>query len=496
MSASAPAPVTPREGVDHAVGAAAESQRQVDWREGAPQAGWMTGLADALDAEAAQLVRLAVRETALPEQRLVGEVARTSGQLRFLAAGASRGAFLDARLDSRDPSTTPPRPDLRSQLAPMGVVGVFAASNFPFAFSVLGGDTASALAAGCSVVVKAHEGHPELSRRTAAIADEALTAAGAPPALLGVVEGRECGALLVQHPSVRAVGFTGSLAGGRALALLASQRPDPVPFYGELGSINPVVVLPAAAQERPEGLARELVAVISASLGQLCTKPGLVFVPARCRIPHLVGQVVADVAGGPLLTRGIGDAFEAAADRRRDLAGVSMTSGRGGPGASATVYTCDLATYREHAEELGTECFGPTCVLVEYDEVAEVVQALEAHTGSLTGSLHTGAAGAGSDDAVRVWRALERISGRVVHDGWPPGTAVTWAQHHGGPWPSATLPFTSVGAGAVRRFQRPIAYQEAPDPLLPAALRDGNPLGVERLVDGVPSPALVRRSDG
>ncbi len=459
--------------------AAAETLRRIP---DVVRAGWLDAVADALDAGRDELVPIARRETHLAEARLVGEVARTTGQLRMLADVVREGSYLEAVLDSADPTAAPPRPDLRRMLVPLGPVVNFAASNFPFAFSVAGGDTAAALAAGCPVIVKAHSGHRELSRRTAEIVARALAEAGAPDGVFLLAEGREVGTALVAHPLVKAGSFTGSIAGGRALFDIAARRPDPIPFYGELGSINPVIVSPGADAARAEELATGLAASFTLGAGQFCTKPGLVFVPAGSRIPELAAASVAAATPAQLLTGSIGDAYAGGWDDLVSIDGVDvLAEATAGPeGVTPGVVRATLEVFAAEPR-LREELFGPATVLVTYSDIARVAAAVSGLDGSLTGTVHAEA----DEDVTAVVGALSDRVGRVLFGGWPTGVAVTWSQHHGGPWPATTSLFTSVGATSVRRFQRPLAFQDAPHTALPEALQDGNPLGIPRRVDGV-----------
>ena len=454
------------------------------------RARWLESLADALEADRAELVTIAHHETHLSTTRLEGEVTRTASQLRFFAGVAREGSYLEAAVDSPDPATIPPRPDLRRMLRPIGTVAVFTASNFPFAFSVLGNDTASALAAGCAVVVKAHPGHPELSRRTAEVAVAALARAGAPEGVFSLVEGVEAGVELVQHPSIAAVGFTGSERGGRALFDLACARPAPIPFYGELGSINPVVVTAAAARERAADLAAGLVGSFTRDGGQYCTKPGLVFVPSGTGFEDSLANAVADAPAQRLLTDGMTSAFAhgAAGFARRDdveVIGTVRESGaesESGEASAPVVIVVDAPDFIASSEEFQTECFGPLTVVVRYADDAQLAAAIGALEGSLTATIQH----APDQDVSALADALSRIAGRVLFNGWPTGVAIAWAQHHGGSWPATTASVhSSVGATAIRRFLTPVAYQDAPASALPAELRDGNPLGVPRREDGV-----------
>jgi NADP-dependent aldehyde dehydrogenase len=444
-----------------------------------------------LEAHDDELIAIADAETALGTTRLVGEVARTTGQLRMFASVVRDGAFLEVTIDHPDPAATPPRPDLRRYLLPVGPVGVFTASNFPFAFGVAGGDTASALAAGCPVVVKGHPGHPELSRRTAAIVGASVVDHGLAPGTFAHVEGLEEGIHLVEHPAIKAVGFTGSLEVGRLLFDRAAGRPDPIPFYGELSSINPVVVSPRAAERRGVEVARGLLASMTLGVGQFCTNPGIVLVPASHDLTAEVGALLADGEPvgepRPMLNQRILDAYVDGVERLRglgtlDVVAGSVTSADAGV-ASPIVFVTDVDGFRVHREILGHECFGPSSVLVRYDSLAQLEDLLRDMPGALTASLH-----AEEDEYDVIGDILARLrgfAGRIVVDGWPTGVAVTWTMHHGGPWPATTNALhTSVGATAARRFLRPITFQDAPAGLLPEVLHDDNPLGVPRRVDG------------
>jgi NADP-dependent aldehyde dehydrogenase len=481
--------------VDDAVRAAAASGLAGSSR--ADRARWIRAIAHALDDHRDELVGLAHDETHLSRARLTGEVTRTVTQLRFFAGVVDDGSYLEATIDSPDPSLIPPRPDLRRMLRPIGVVAVFAASNFPFAFSVVGNDTASALAAGCPVVVKAHPGHPELSRRVAGIARDALAASGAPTDALVLVEGVEAGVELVRHPLVAAVGFTGSTRGGRALFDLAAARPAPIPFYGELGSINPVVITPGAAADDVTGLASGLAASFTRDGGQYCTKPGLVFVPAGTGFEAALAGAASESPGQQLLTAGMTEAFARGSEALGGRDDVEVLVAGVRPGAAATtdvaiestptVVATNAAAFLADPETYLEEHFGPLTVVVGYSDAnpgGDLDHALAALEGSLTGTVRHGA----SDDPElldRLTAALSAVAGRVLYDGWPTGVAIAWAQHHGGAWPASTASVhTSVGATAIRRWLAPVAYQDAPQSVLPLELRDGNPLGIPRREDG------------
>jgi NADP-dependent aldehyde dehydrogenase len=456
--------------------------------------------ADALDDAVERLVRIAEEETALGIGRLTGEVGRTSFQLRMFADMVERGDHLELTIDHAGPTDMGPRPDLRRWLVPVGPVAVFAASNFPFAFSVAGGDTASALASGCPVVVKAHPGHPRTSRAVTELVQGAVAAVGGPAGTLTLVEGFEAGPKLVQHPAIRAVGFTGSEAGGRALAELAAARPDQIPFYGELGSINPLVVTPAAARTRGRDITDGLVGSVTLGVGQFCTKPGLTLLPNDTdgrRIAHDVAQRLAQQPPARMLTTSIAEGYTQRAQIRGAIFAKSATTtdapsvpacapsaeppdGEPIPatavtGASVTVNAADLSP------ELTSECFGPFTVLALYNSVEELTELLHTLPGSLTGTVHS----VDEDpDAARIVDTLTERVGRIVHNGYPTGVAVTWAMQHGGPWPSSTNPgHTSVGQTGIRRWQRPVTFQDSPPRLLPAELRDDYP-GAWRRIDG------------
>ncbi|MFG2005562.1 aldehyde dehydrogenase (NADP(+)) [Spirillospora sp. NPDC048911] len=427
----------------------------------AARAAFLRGIADRLDEAAGELIPLAAEETGLAPDRLTGEMARTTGQLRLFAGVVEDGGFLDIVIEDGDPA-------LYRLNRPIGPVAVYAASNFPFAFSVAGGDTASALAAGCPVVVKAHPGHPRTSRRTAELVREAL--AKAPEGTFAMVEGFEAGRALVEHPAIKAAAFTGSTRGGRALFDLASGRPDPIPFYGELGSVNPVFVTPSAARERAEEIARGFAASFTSSSGQLCTKPGLLFLPAGHGLGEMLDGLTGEVTPHPLLTSGIQDAFAEGVAELAARPGVSLLAGRrpdGGDDPAPAVFSVPA---RDLTPELWEEHFGPATLIVEYDTDEELLDAAEAMPGSLTATVHAEPA----DDRL-AGALLDKVrdrAGRVVFNGWPTGVAVTAAMHHGGPWPATTAPsHTSVGTTAIRRFLVPVVYQNVPARLLPAPLK-------------------------
>jgi len=458
------------------------------WRalEPAQRAGMLRALADALDDAGDELVSLAIAETHLGETRLRGELVRTTFQLRFLAGVIEEGDYLQACIDPPDGTWPPgPRPDLRRSLRPLGPVAVFAASNFPFAFSVAGGDSASALAAGCPVVLKAHPGHLHLSARCGEIVCRALQEAGAPEGTFSVVEGDEAGRRLVTHPGTSAVAFTGSARVGRMLFDLAVSRPKPIPFYGELGSVNPVFVTRRAAATRLDEILSGYVASFSLGAGQFCTQPGVLLLPAGALEPDRLGGLVAAQPPARLLNDRIDAAFEQRLEALRARPGVEVIA-EGSRQSDGTWTPTLLRTTAEalvaDAEHLLAECFGPVSLVTEYDEEARLVDVAEMLEGQLTATVH----GEPDDDVVAgLLDTLAEKAGRIIWNGWPTSVSVTWAMQHGGPYPATTsLLHTSVGAAAIGRFLRPVAYQGVPDQLLPAALREDNPLRLPRRVDG------------
>ncbi|WP_378059618.1 aldehyde dehydrogenase (NADP(+)) [Actinophytocola glycyrrhizae] len=450
-------------------------------------------VADVLDAAAGELVPLAHLETHLPEKpRLHAELERTTFQLRLLAETVVEGGYLSVTIDS--PDTCWPaggRADLRRMLVPAGPVAVFAASNFPFAFGVAGGDTAAALAVGCPVVLKASPGHPLLSGRVGELVSGALSSAGLPDGVFGVVHGVEEGRALVVDPRIRAGAFTGSRQGGRALFDLACSRPDPIPFHAEMGSVNPVFVTASAAAERAEGIAEGYVASYTLGAGQFCTKPGLVFVPAAAAADfesHVAAALAGHVAA-PLLNDGITARYTAELDTLRSHPAVRVPVA--GEGVAPTLLGCTAADFLAAREELLVECFGPTSMVVRYSSADELLACARAFTGELSAAVH----GAPDDaEAGQLVALLTERVGRVLWNDWPTGVSVTYAMQHGGPYPATTMPgHTSVGTTALRRFLRPVVYQNMPQALLPEVLRDGNPLEVPRRVDGVLSRQTAQR---
>jgi NADP-dependent aldehyde dehydrogenase len=438
------------------------------------RAALLRAAADAVESRTAELVAAADAETALGVPRLTGELARVAYQFRFFADIVDDGAFLGVVIDPPDPSAVPPRPELRRWKVPIGTVAVFSASNFPFAFSVPGGDTASALAAGCPVVVKAHPDHPQTSELVAETLRAAAEKVGLPADVLVLIHGYQAGIDLVRHPLISAVGFTGSIPGGRALFDLAAARPSPIPFYGELGSLNPVLITERAAETRPAEIAAGLVASYTLGQGQFCTKPGLVLVPvgpAGDALTRSATEAATAAAPGALLDGRMrehflgGFAARAAAPGVRTLAAADAAPTDDTPQAvRAGLLEVDAA---ELDGDLLEECFGPVTVLVRYRDAADAETVLSRLSGNLTATLH---AESGEPDAAAWLARLSRFAGRVIFGGWPTGVAVAPAMTHGGPYPATTSPTTSVGGTAIDRWLRPVTFQTVPPELLPPEL--------------------------
>ena len=448
---------------------------------------WLYAAADALDANAAELIELADQESHLGQTRLTGELKRTSFQLRLLADEAASGEPFELVIDHADPDWgMGPRPDIRRMNVPLGVAGVFGASNFPFAFSVIGGDSASALAAGCAVVHKGHEAHPRLAQRTAAVVIEALSGAGAPDGLFSLVTGFDAGSALVTHPLVQAVGFTGSTRGGRALFDLIADRDQPIPFYGELGSTNPVFVAPQAWQARSGEIIAGYLGSATMGVGQFCTKPGLLIVPAGADLAALLQAADVDRGLGQMLMPRLEDGFEKSLQAVRERQGVNTLAGGSGAGRLSVLHAT-AETVLAQPEVLEEEMFGPATLIIEYDDAASALALAEALEGQLTATLQADPA----DDVDDLVEILTRKAGRLLWNGWPTGVTVSYAQQHGGPYPASTASSTtSVGTAAIKRFLRPVAFQDFPQDRLPAWLRDeetgtGTAGGVRRRIDGV-----------
>lgn len=455
------------------------------------RAGFLDAIADQLDARADLLVDRATTETALPVPRITGEVARTSGQLRLFAQELREGFSGQLRIDPAQPDRTPvPRADIRQRRIAVGPVGVFGASNFPLAFSTAGGDTASALAAGCPVVVKAHPAHLGTAEIVGRAIAEAARATGMPDGVFAQIvgEGHETGARLVDHPDIRAVGFTGSRGGGLALQRIAQARTTPIPVYAEMSSINPVIMLPGALAERAGDLGREYAGSLTLGAGQFCTNPGIVLGlegPDFTEFTEAAALAVRENAGGTMLSTSIARAYREGVQALRDHGARELATGATpatAAGAPAHLMQVDAsAVLAEPA--LCAEVFGATSIVVACRDVAELASVLSAMEGQLTATIH--AVPTDHANAARLLPVLEDLAGRIVVNGWPTGVEVGHAMVHGGPFPATTDGrSTSVGTAAIERFLRPVAYQDVPPALLPEELLSTETVSAAVRLDG------------
>jgi 2,5-dioxopentanoate dehydrogenase len=439
-----------------------------------------------------ELIERAHAESALPKERLTGERGRTINQLKAFAAVVREGSWVEARIDRAQPERQPlPKPDIRRMLIPIGPVVVFAASNFPLAFSVAGGDTASAWAAGCPVVVKAHPAHPATSEMVGRAIAKAAEATEMPKGIFSLLQGvsHELGAGLVKHPLTKAVGFTGSLRAGRALFDAAAQRPEPIPVYAEMGSVNPVFILPGALRERADALAEGLKGSVTLGVGQFCTCPGLAVGLQDenfARFASKLSELMASAAPAPMLYPGIAQTYAAGVARFSTLNGVQAVIAQAASDAAkneagAALFTTDAATFLQQ-RELSEELFGPSTVVVGCNERAEFETIARNLEGHLTATIH----GTAEDLAEYKWLVdiLATKAGRLIFNGYPTGVEVCPSMQHGGPYPATTdARTTSVGTAAIERFARPVAYQNFPQDALPVELQNSNPRGIWRLVD-------------
>lgn len=440
-----------------------------------------------------ELLAVAHAETALPvAERLTGERARTIGQLRLFADLARNGSWVDARIDRANPDRRPPRPDIRRMLIPIGPVAVFSASNFPLAFSVAGTDMASALAAGCPVIVKAHPAHPATSELTARAVMRAMEKAGTPAGVFSLLQStrNDLAVALVRHPLTRAVAFTGSLTAGRALFDAGATRPDPIPVYAEMGSVNPVFVLPGALSERADAVAEGLAQSVTLGVGQFCTCPGIaagIGGPDFDRLVSRMEALITNARPGTMLYPKILHSYEAGWRQLSAIDGVRTIRGQATAGeesdqARPTLFATDARTFLEH-HALREELFGPSTVLVRCESREQLEDVARAMAGQLTATIH----GTPADlaDHGSLMSILEGKAGRLVFNGFPTGVEVCSAMQHGGPYPATTdARSTSVGTAAMDRFVRPVAYQSFPALALPPELQDANPRGLWRSVDG------------
>jgi NADP-dependent aldehyde dehydrogenase len=465
------------------------------YRRTSPQrrSAFLRKIAENIERLGETLVTRATEETALPPPRIRNETARTCNQLRLFAELVEEGSWVDARIDRGDPTRQPvARPDVRSLLLPLGPVVVFCASNFPLAFSVAGGDTASALAAGNPVVVKAHRAHPGTAELVGLAVCDAVRASDLPEGVFSLLFGRgdEIGMQLVSHPLIKAGGFTGSRAGGKSLMQTAASRPEPIPFYAEMSSVNPVFVFPDALKERPEEIAVGLHASVTLGAGQFCTNPGLVFLP-QADSAHLVGrlkEMMTSTVAFTMLTSRISSAYHEGAEALvrhgavETLVPHETNRSSSGCVASAGLFRTDADSFLADPE-LSAEVFGPSTLLVTYSDVEELPDIASRLEGQLTATIH--ATDSESESVNRLIEVIENKCGRIVFNGFPTGVEVCHSMVHGGPFPATSDGrSTSVGTRAALRFVRPVCYQDAPSSALPDELKDGNPLKIWRLVDG------------
>lgn len=430
-------------------------------------------IAEKLDGAASELIPLAMKETNLTEVRLTGEVGRMSGQWRHMAAVLKKGDYLGTVIDSADSTLQPPRPELRKTTVPLGVVGIFGASNFPFAFGVGGCDTASAIAAGCPVIIKAHPGHLETSRKVFQIMAAAAQSVNAPDGLFNMVEAFEAGIEFVKHKDVSAVAFTGSTLGGRALFDIAQSRKDPIPFYGELGGLNPIFVTEEAANRNGSIIAQGFLDSVNLGAGQFCTKPGYLILVNGSKMLEEIVNLVPTVVTHAMLNEKI---REAHARNRSTYAGLPFVKllAQGVATSDAiepiTIFEISGADLLANQEVTLKEVFGPTAVVVNCASNEEALKVANSFHGTLASGIH----GEVNDKIISMGLLdiLVRISGRIIWNSWPTGVAVTWAMHHGGPYPASTNSlFTSVGADSIKRFRRPVVFQNMPTELLPTELK-------------------------
>jgi 2,5-dioxopentanoate dehydrogenase len=480
--------------VETAAYLAREAQTAFGLKSGRERGAFLRHIATNIEASGEEVIGRAMQETGLPEARLRGELARTTSQLRLFAELVEEGSWVDARIDPARPDRKPlPRSDIRSMFRPLGPVVVFGASNFPLAFSVAGGDTASAFAGGNPVIVKAHPSHPGTSELVGSAIRKSLRECSLPPGVFSLLFDAQhtVGAALVKHPDIKAVGFTGSFGAGKALMQLASSRPEPIPCYAEMSSVNPLIVLPGALQNRAQQIAAGLYASFTLGAGQFCTKPGLVFLPEQPGTDDFAKEIADRVAAGKahaMLNSDIAGRYAAAVDER-SVAGKLRLVAQSSPStetstASPAIHVFGIdARDLLQAPELAQEVFGPSTLLVSYTDRDELLAAASALEGHLTATVH------GESDELAAYRdlfdILEKKVGRILVNGYPTGVEVCHAMVHGGPFPATSDGrSTSVGTQAIFRFVRPVCYQDFPDELLPEELRSANPLGILRKVDG------------
>ncbi|MEW6125721.1 MAG: aldehyde dehydrogenase (NADP(+)) [Acidobacteriota bacterium] len=477
--------------IEKSVQLAAKAFAEYRCTSGTRRAAFLRQIAANIEALGEPLITRATAETALPAGRIQMEIGRTCNQLRMFAALLDEGSWVDARIDRANPQRTPaPKPDVRSMLRPLGVVVVFGASNFPLAFSTAGGDTASALAAGCTVLVKAHPAHPGTAELVGLAIQDAVKTCNLPEGVFSLLygAGNQLGEMLVQHPLVKAVGFTGSRQGGLALMRLAQARPEPIPFYAEMSSVNPVFILPGAMRERRDQLINGLHTSVTLGAGQFCTNPGLVFLEDDANasaFAEKLGELMKTSMPFTMLTEGIATVYQQSVTARASHA-TTLAVNRETTGTScqttAALFQTEAQRFLQQAE-LGEEIFGPTTLLIKHSSRDELLNAARALEGQLTATIHgTEQDLAEFSDLIAI---LETKAGRLVFNGFPTGVEVCPAMVHGGPFPATSDGrSTSVGTRAIFRFTREVCYQDFPDTALPEELRNENPLGIWRMIDG------------
>ncbi len=470
--------------VNHAVEKAADAFLEYSKKSSDEKADFLEAIGDEIMDLGDELINRCIKESGLTEGRLTGERGRTVNQLKLFADVVRDGSWVDARIDTGDP-------DVRSMRKALGPVGIFGASNFPLAFSVAGGDTASALAAGCPIVVKAHPSHPGTCELVAEAILKAAEKTGMPEGVFSMVHGtsHEVGLAIVRHPKIKAVGFTGSYGGGKALFDEANKRPEPIPVYAEMGSTNPVFILPGALKERKESLAEELTGSVSLGVGQFCTNPGLIFHQESedaASFQTTLTEQMKNLSAGVMLNEGIQKNYQSGLEKLSGIAGVEVLAqgqnDENGFRGSTALFRASASAYFKN-QNLEEEVFGPSTLLISSSGKEEMIRAAKQLRGHLTATIHgTEEDLAEYSDLIEI---LEQKVGRIIFNGYPTGVRVCHAMIHGGPFPATTdSRTTSVGTTAIRRFARPVCYQDFPNITLPDELKNDNPRGIWRLVDG------------
>ncbi|UCH95237.1 MAG: aldehyde dehydrogenase (NADP(+)) [Candidatus Aminicenantes bacterium] len=462
------------------------------------KAAFLERMAEEILALGDTLIERCMEETALPGARLIGERGRTVNQLKLFADVVREGSWVEARIDTAIPDRQPvPKPGIRQMHIPLGPVGIFGASNFPLAFSVAGGDTASALAAGCPIVVKAHPAHPGTSELVGRAILNAARGTGMPEGIFSMVHGQsvEVGIAMVNHPLAKAIGFTGSFKGGKALYDAAVRRSEPIPVYAEMGSTNPVFLLPAALKERKEAIAKGLVGSVTLGVGQFCTNPGLVFLIQSEEGEDFIKSAAKEMSAVPaatMLTNKIKASYDAGIEERLYIEGVEVKAkGKSSGGEDQDRGRCQVMPFllQTTAGEfmknplLEEEVFGPSTIIIMAADKEQLIEAAAALQGHLTASVHC--TQKELEEYADLVSLLENRVGRLIFNGFPTGVEVCASMHHGGPFPATTdLRTTSVGTAAIKRFVRPVCYQDFPQASLPDELKDVNPLNILRMVNG------------